>query len=93
FTTRIQRFERAEQIADSKADLIVLCSSDAEYLPIVEELLPILKDRDNHANVVIAGNPDCAEQLRSLGVDDFIHLRSNAVEVLASLQRLIGIKD
>ena len=74
----------AEQIADCDADLIVLCSSDAEYLPIAGEVnagserslppVPI---------VVIAGNPDTAEQLRNLGVADFIHLRSNAVEVLA----------
>ena len=92
-TTRIQQFEHAEQIAESKADLIVLCSSDAEYLPIVEKLLPILRARDSDANVIVAGNPDSAEQLRGLGVDDFIHLRSNAIEVLASLQQLIGIKD
>ena len=57
-TTRIQRFERAEHIADSEADLIVLCSSDAEYLPIAEELMPILKAATIHANVIIAGNPD-----------------------------------
>ena len=49
--------------------------------------------RARQTNVVIAGNPDTAEQLRNLGIADFIHLRSNAVEVLAGIQRLIGIKD
>jgi methylmalonyl-CoA mutase len=88
-----QQFQQSEQIADSDAALIVLCSSDAEYLPIAADLVSILKDRDGQTNVAIAGNPDTAEQLRNLGIADFIHLRSNAVEVLAGIQRLIGIKD
>ena len=93
FATSIQQFDNAQQIAVSDADVIVLCSSDAEYLSIIKELLPILKDRSSRANVVIAGNPETAEQLRALGVAGFIHLRSNAVEVLAGLQQLIGIED
>jgi len=91
--TSTQQFEQAERIADSDAALIVLCSSDAEYLPIVAKLLSILKNRDSRTDVVIAGNPDTAEQLRNLGIADFIHLRSNAVEILAGIQRLIGIRD
>ena len=91
--TTIRQFKEAEQIVDSGAALIVLCSSDAEYLPIVEKLIPVLKDRSAGANIVIAGNPDTAEQLRNLGVADFIHLRSNVVEVLSGIQRLIGIRD
>lgn len=86
-------FERAEGIADSDAEVIVLCSSDAEYLSVAAELIPILKQHGLPAKVIIAGNPDTAEQLRNCGVSDFIHLRSNAVEVLARIQQLIGIKD
>jgi methylmalonyl-CoA mutase len=93
FSTSIQQFEHAEQIADCDFDFIVLCSSDAEYLPIAGELLPILGERGSHTNVIIAGNPDTAELLRNLGVADFIQLRSNAVKVLARLQRLMGIRD
>jgi len=92
-STSIRQFEHAEQIAETDADVIVLCSSDAEYLPMAEELLPILRERGSHPNVIIAGNPDTAEELRDLGVVDFIHLRSNAVEVLAGLQQLMGIRD
>jgi methylmalonyl-CoA mutase len=91
--TSTQQFEQAEQIAESAAALIVLCSSDAEYLPIAEELVPILREHSSRANIVIAGNPDTVEQLRNLGIADFIHLRSNAVEVLGGIQRLIGIRN
>ena len=71
----------------------MLCSSDAEYLPIATELMPILKMHGSIAKVIIAGNPDTAEQLRNIGVVEFIHLRSNAIDVLARIQQLIGIKD
>jgi methylmalonyl-CoA mutase len=86
-------FESADRIADYDAEVIVLCGSDAEYLPIAAELMPILKLHRNPAKVIVAGNPDTAEQLRAIGVVDFIHLRSNAVEILARIQKLIGIKD
>jgi methylmalonyl-CoA mutase len=87
------RFESAEQIADCDAEVIVLCSSDAEYLPIADKLMPILKKQRSTAKIIIAGNPETAEPLGNIGIVDFIHLRSNAVEVLGRLQRLIGIKD
>jgi hypothetical protein len=42
--------------------------------------------------VVVAGNPDSAEQLRAAGVVDFIHIRSNPIEVLTAWQQKLGIK-
>jgi hypothetical protein len=42
--------------------------------------------------VVIAGNPENAEELRRAGVADFVHLRSNALEVLAIWQQRLGIE-
>ncbi len=86
-------FESAERIADFDADVIVLCSSDAEYLFIAVELMQILKVRGSAAKVIVAGNPGNAEQLRDVGIVEFIHLRSNAVVVLGRIQQLIGIKD
>jgi methylmalonyl-CoA mutase len=90
FSTETQAFKRAGAIADTNADAIVLCSSDQEYLAIAEELMPMMKER--RAQVLIAGHPESREQLRKLGVLDFIHLRSNAIEVLARLQERIGIE-
>lgn len=86
-------FRSPEEIAESEADLIVLCSSDAEYLSVASELIPMLKARGSRAGLVIAGNPDSAEQLRALGIHAFIHVRCNAVEVLSALQRQMGIED
>jgi methylmalonyl-CoA mutase len=88
-----RRCENAHEIADSKADLIVLCSSDAEYLSLATDLARALEATGQETPVVIAGNPESAEQLRAAGVADFIHLRSNPVESLTNWQQRLGIKE
>jgi methylmalonyl-CoA mutase len=88
-----RRCENANEIADCKADVIVLCSSDAEYLGMATELAQELEATGRKTPVVIAGNPKTAEQLRAAGVADFIHLRSNPIEALTNLQQRFGIKD
>jgi methylmalonyl-CoA mutase len=88
-----QRFSNAEAIAASDVELIVLCSSDAEYPALAAELIAKLKTLGRKPPVLIAGNPDSAKQLRAAGVADFIHLRSNPVEFLATWQQRLEIKD
>jgi methylmalonyl-CoA mutase len=87
-----QRFSDADEVAASAADLIVLCSSDPEYLTLATELYLKLKALGRETPVIIAGNPECAEQLRAAGVADFIHIRSNPIEVLTIWQQKLGIK-
>ena len=87
-----QRFQSAGEIAARDADLIVLCSSDREYLEMARELALQLKSLGRKTPVIVAGNPDSAEQLRAVGVADFIHARSNPIEVLTSWQQQLGIK-
>ena len=89
--TVIERFRTPQEIASAPADLIVLCSSDAEYLALATELLPAVRARGIETPILIAGNPDTAEQLRAAGIADFVHLGSNPVELLARLQQLLGI--
>jgi len=87
-----QRFSSAGEIAASAADLIVLCSSDPEYLGLATELVLKLKALGRKTPVIVAGNPECAEQLSAAGVADFIHIRSNPIEVLTIWQQRLGIK-
>jgi methylmalonyl-CoA mutase len=68
------------------ADLVVLCSSDAEYLALAKEIVPQSK-----APVVVAGNPkEHIEALQAAGVKDFIYLGVNAVEVLSRWQEALA---
>jgi methylmalonyl-CoA mutase len=93
FDLTTQRFSSTDEIAASAADLIVLCSSDPEYLALATELISKLKALGRETPVIVAGSPDSAEQLQAAGVEDFVHLRSNPIEVLAKWQQRLGIKD
>lgn len=88
-----RQFQSADEIAAGDADLIVLCSSDAEYPAMVAEVMTKMKAQGRERPVLVAGNPETAEQLRAMGVRDFIHVRSNPIEVLAAWQQRLGVKD
>lgn len=78
----------SEEFAGSGADLMVLCSSDAEYLAIAREVCPAVK-----VPVIVAGNPkDQIEALQAAGVQGFIHMGSDAVAVLTEWQDRLGME-
>ena len=69
------------------ADLVVLCSSDPEYLALAQEVVPQVR-----VPVIVAGNPK--EQIQALteaGVQGFVHIFSNIVEMLTEIQTKIGV--
>jgi methylmalonyl-CoA mutase len=88
-----KRFSNADEIAASDADLVVLCSSDPEYLSLATDVIASLNAHGRKTPVIVAGNPESAEQLRAAGVADFIHIRSNPIELLTTWQQRLGIKD
>ena len=88
-----RRFRKGAEIAAAEGDLIVLCSANAEYAAITAELMAKLKELVRTTPVIVAGNPEDAETLVAAGVADFVHLRSNPVEVLTKWQEWMGIKS
>ena len=53
-----------------------------------------IKDLDADIQVVVAGNPtEHLEMLKAAGVDDFIHVKVNALETLKAYQRKFGINE
>jgi methylmalonyl-CoA mutase len=93
FQVVTERFDSAEEIAAVSADLIVLCSSDPEYLASATELLSMLKALGRSTPILVAGNPETAKQLKDAGVADFVHIRSNPIELLTRWQHHFEIKD
>ena len=63
----------------AKADIVVLCSSDDEY---AEYAIPAFRALNGRAMFIIAGNPECAEELKAAGIENFIHVRVNVLETL-----------
>jgi methylmalonyl-CoA mutase len=79
----------SEEYAGTNADLLVLCSSDAEYLPFAQEICGAVQ-----VPVVVAGNPkDQVDALKALGVQGFVHIASDAVETLTAWQNRLGVKN
>lgn len=76
----------------SMPEVIVFCSSDEEYLPMVQELQSTKEWQSDRIKFVIAGNPsEDLDALRSAGIYDFIHAKSNLFETLeAYTKTLLG---
>ncbi|MDR0573524.1 MAG: methylmalonyl-CoA mutase small subunit [Tannerella sp.] len=72
---------------DKKADIIVLCSSDDEYVTFAPEAYRLIGGKEL---LVIAGAPACMDDLKATGIEYFIHVRSNVLETLQMFnQKLI----
>jgi methylmalonyl-CoA mutase len=80
--------EAVNQVLASKADIVVLCSSDEEYLLYAPEVYIKLKDK---AIIVVAGNPASIEELKSKGLENFIHVRSNVIQILTDFNKRLRI--
>src|SRR5208282_4988107 len=79
--------EISHEYERSDADLIVLCSSDHEYLALAQEVCPKVKQP-----VVVAGDPKAQfEQIKAAGVQGFIHIRTNAITALTEWETRLGI--
>ena len=77
---------------DPDPDAIVLCSSDPEYVALAPCVIQGLRDAGKATPVMVAGYPaDSIEQLEQAGVADFVHVRSDAAEVLRTWQERLGI--
>jgi methylmalonyl-CoA mutase len=81
--------EGVKTFLESKAEILVICSSDDEYPLIAPEIFRLVKDK---AIVVVAGFPkEFLDQLKAEGIERFIHVRSNVLEELRRYQELLGL--
>jgi methylmalonyl-CoA mutase len=68
----------------------VICSTDARYATDVEQVAPKLRAAGART-VVLAGNPGANEaRYRSAGVDQFIFIKCDVLEILRSLLHQVG---
>jgi methylmalonyl-CoA mutase len=78
----------SDEYEGTDADLIVLCSSDPEYLALAQEVCSRVK-----VPVLVAGNPkDQIEALQAAGVQGFIHIQSDAIQTLTHWQDKLGMR-
>jgi len=83
--------EAVQAVQASGARLAVLCSSDAMYTAQVGAIAPALKQA-GVTWLCLAGHPGAQEQAyRQSGIDDFIHLGSDALAVLRTTLIRLGV--
>ena len=82
--------EGVKAAGESKADLIVVCSSDEEYATLGVEAAKQCKAQFPNTPFLVAGNPtECLDALKAAGTDDFIHVRVNILESLRKYNQLL----
>ncbi len=78
----------SETYEGAEADLIVLCSSDPEYLALAQEVCPAVK-----VPVIVAGTPkDQIDALKAAGVQGFIYMGADAVQTFTHWQDRLGME-
>jgi len=73
---------------EAGASIIVLCSSDDEYAEYAPEAYKYLAGR---AEFVVAGAPACMEDLKAVGIENYINVKSNVLETLRQFNQKLGI--
>ncbi len=84
--------EAAAAALESAADAVCICSTDDTYPALVPPLVAALRVGQPGIVTLLAGYPaDQVEALRAAGVNEFIHLRANALEVLIAIATQLGV--
>ncbi len=72
----------------------MICSSDETYPEQVPPLIQALRNAGSDAVAVLAGYPkESVNALKNAGVQEFIHLRANAIDVLSRIQQRTGVAE
>ena len=84
--------EGIAQLAIQKPDMVVICTSDGEYKEYVAKVTCKLKNVALKPFIIVAGFPaEIIQDLKEMGVYDFIHLKSNILESIEKYQKEFGI--
>jgi len=80
--------EGLETFRKKPVEVLVICSSDEEYM----QFAPAIRSGLNDSTIiVIAGNPASAEELKAAGLNYFIHLRSDVPDLIRIFNTKLGI--
>jgi methylmalonyl-CoA mutase len=76
--------EAIKSAVDSKAQAVVICSTDDAYPELVPAIVKVIKEKLKDNTVILAGYPkDQIEEHKKSGVDEFIYLGADAHHILS----------
>jgi methylmalonyl-CoA mutase len=84
--------DAARAAAAAGTEIVVICSTDDTYPEIVPAFVRHLRQHGSAAVVVLAGYPkDQVADHQAAGVDEFIHVRADALAILRRLAARAGV--
>ena len=78
--------EGVDAALEAKADIIVLCSSDDEYAELAPAAYALAKGK---AEFVVAGAPACTDDLKAIGIEHFVNVRTNVLDELKAFNAIL----
>jgi methylmalonyl-CoA mutase len=81
--------EGVKAALEANADIIVICSSDDEYAELAPAAYALAKGK---AEFVVAGAPACTDDLKAIGIEHFVNVKTNVLDMLNSFNSKLGIK-
>ena len=82
--------EAVRAAIESKAQAVVICSTDDTYPELVPPIAKGIKEKSKDVAVILAGYPkDQIEEHKKSGVDDFIYLGADAHSIISNLLKRI----
>lgn len=80
----------ASNAAKSEADIVVMCAADPDYETDAATFAAAFKAKAPNKQLVLAGYPAAiVDELTTVGVDSFIHIKVNAIDALTEYQDLL----
>ena len=77
----------AKSSAKSESDVVVICSSDKDYKESALDFVKTFRVINKDKVLILAGNPiELADELTEAGLDSFIHVRSDIISIISSVQ-------
>jgi methylmalonyl-CoA mutase len=86
--------EAANAALDEDANVVVICGLDDSYPDMAPVVATTVKTKKPDAIVIMAGLPpgdELKKKYEDAGVDDFIHLKSNALKTLIEIASKLGV--
>lgn len=81
----------AQQTAASTSDIVVICSSDPDYLNSALDFVNEFRSKNSSKILMLAGYPEqIKEPLLDAGLDGFVHVRSDIFKTLSAIQNKIS---
>jgi methylmalonyl-CoA mutase len=81
----------AREYKEKKSPIVVICSTDETYPELVPAITAKAKGINPEVKIVVAGYPkEYIESFTACGVNEFIHIKADAYEVLKRLVESVG---